>query len=190
MHTINCTQHPYGDIGLPEMEEIIQAKYGDFSEYDAFMDDNMGFWTNDLDTYILDFIVRVFMLFEPSQSIYLELFQADGIQFMPLKWISGGKKYYSILTNPCGFVLIELMSDTMTLIDPDTIREEKQRMTFENWNSNVESGNLLTPIRVSRSISEPGLVDTFWKELLQSEEIFQVCLQDFPFHCIWMFEKT
>ena len=56
--TINCTQHPYGDIGLPEMEEIIQVKYGDFSEYDAFMDDNMGFWTNDLDTYILDFIVR------------------------------------------------------------------------------------------------------------------------------------
>ena len=68
------------------------------------------------------------------------------------------------------------MSDTMTLIDPDTIREEKQRMTFENWNSNVESGNLLTPIRVSRSISKSGLVDTFWKELLQSEEIFQVCL--------------
>ena len=59
MHTINCTQHPYGDIGLPEMEEIIQDKYGDFSEYDAFMDDNMGFWTNDLNTYILDFIVRV-----------------------------------------------------------------------------------------------------------------------------------
>ena len=45
------------------MEEIIQAKYGDFSEYDAFMDDNMGFWTNDLDTYILDFIVRVYMFF-------------------------------------------------------------------------------------------------------------------------------
>ena len=63
MHTINCTQHPYGDIGLLEMEEIIQAKYGDFSEYDAFMDDNMGFWTNDLDTYILDFIVRVYMFF-------------------------------------------------------------------------------------------------------------------------------
>ena len=109
---------------------------------------------------------------------------------MPLKWISGGKQYYSILTNPCGFVLIELMSDTMALIDPDTIREEKQRMTFENWNSNVESGNLLTPIRVSRSISKPGLVDTFWKELLQSEVIFQVCLQGFSSHCFWMFEKT
>ena len=25
IHTINCTQHPYGDIGLPEMEEIIQS---------------------------------------------------------------------------------------------------------------------------------------------------------------------
>ena len=40
---------------------------------------------------------------------------------MPLKWYSGGKQYYSILTNPCGFVLIELMSDTMSLIDPETM---------------------------------------------------------------------
>ena len=63
MHTINCTQHPYGDIGLPEMEEIIQAKYGDFSEYDAFMDDNMGFWSNDLDPFILAFLVSVHFCF-------------------------------------------------------------------------------------------------------------------------------
>ena len=109
---------------------------------------------------------------------------------MPLKWYSGGKEYYSILTNPCGFVLIELMSDTMSLIDPETMTLGRQRMTFENWNSNIESGNRLTPIRVSRSISKPELVDTFWKEILKSEEIFQVCLQDFPSHCIWMFEKT
>ena len=63
IHTINCTQHPYGDIGLPEMEEIIQAKYGDFSKYDAFMDDNMGFWSNDLDPFLLAFIVSVCFCF-------------------------------------------------------------------------------------------------------------------------------
>jgi hypothetical protein len=96
---------------------------------------------------------------------------------MPLKWISGGKQYYSILTNPCGFVLIELMSDTMSLIDPDTMKLGRQRMTFQHWNSNIESGNRLTPIRVSRAISKPDLVDTFWKEILQSEEIFQVCFK-------------
>ena len=93
---------------------------------------------------------------------------------MPLKWYSGGKQYYSILTNPCGFVLIELMSDTMSLLDPETMALGRQRMTFEHWNNNIESGNRLTPIRVSRSISKPELVDTFWKEILKSEEIFQV----------------
>ena len=57
IHAINCTQHPYGDIGLSEMEHTIQAKYGDFSKYDAFMDDNMGLWTNDLDPYVRAFQV-------------------------------------------------------------------------------------------------------------------------------------
>ena len=33
------------------MEDRLQAKYGDFSKYDAFMDDNMAFWANNLDNY-------------------------------------------------------------------------------------------------------------------------------------------
>ena len=40
------------------MEHTLQAKYGDFSKYDAFMDDNMGFWANDLDSYVQAFQVR------------------------------------------------------------------------------------------------------------------------------------
>ena len=93
---------------------------------------------------------------------------------MPLKWSSGGRQYYSLLTNPCGFILIELMSDTITLIDPDNMKLGRQRMTFEHWNNQLEPGDYLTPIRVSRVISKPGLVDTFWKEILGSEEIYQV----------------
>ena len=45
------------------MEQIIQAKYGDFSKYDAFMDDNMGFWSNDLDPFILAFLVSAHFCF-------------------------------------------------------------------------------------------------------------------------------
>jgi hypothetical protein len=48
------------------MEEIIQAKYGDFSKYDAFMDDNMGFWSNNLDPFILSFLVSVHLFFSSS----------------------------------------------------------------------------------------------------------------------------
>ena len=51
IHSIQCTQHPYGDISVKEMEDRLQAKYGDFSKYDAFMDDNMAFWANNLDNY-------------------------------------------------------------------------------------------------------------------------------------------
>ena len=63
IHAINCTQHPYGDIGLSEMEQTLQAKYGDFSKYDAFMDDNMGFWANDLDPYVKAFQVSTIDMF-------------------------------------------------------------------------------------------------------------------------------
>ena len=59
LHAINCTQHPYGEIGLSEMEHTLQAKYGDFSKYDAFMDDNMGLWANDLDPYVKAFQVSI-----------------------------------------------------------------------------------------------------------------------------------
>ena len=41
------------------MEHTLQAKYGDFSKYDAFMDDNMGLWANDLDPYVKAFQVSI-----------------------------------------------------------------------------------------------------------------------------------
>ena len=40
------------------MEDRIQAKYADFSKYDAFMDDNMAFWANNLDNYAHAFQVK------------------------------------------------------------------------------------------------------------------------------------
>ena len=58
IHSIQCTQHPYGDISVKEMEDKLQAKYGDFSKYDAFMDDNMAFWANNLDNYAHAFQVK------------------------------------------------------------------------------------------------------------------------------------
>ena len=57
IHSIQCTEHPHGDISIKDMEDRLQAKYGDFSKYDAFMDDNMGFWANDLDSYVQAFQV-------------------------------------------------------------------------------------------------------------------------------------
>ena len=52
LHTVNCTFHPYGDLSLYDMEKIFQDKFGDMSEFDGFMDFNLGLWTNDLDIYV------------------------------------------------------------------------------------------------------------------------------------------
>ena len=101
--------------------------------------------------------------------------QEDGIPFMALKWMSEGKEYYSILANACGYILIELMSDTVTILDTETMMvDPHQRMTFTNWNSDLETGDYITPVRVSRAISTPGMVDRFYLGILGSQEIFKV----------------
>ena len=91
-----------------------------------------------------------------------------------MKWMSDGKEYYSILANACGYILIELMSDTLSVLDTDTLMEfPYQRMTFANWNSDLQSGDYITPVRVSRAISSAGVVDRFYMEILGSQEIYK-----------------
>ena len=101
--------------------------------------------------------------------------QEDGIPFMALKWMSEGKEYYSILANACGYIVIELMSDTISVLDTETMMEDPhQRMTFTNWNSDLEPGDYVTPVRVSRAISTPGMVDRFYLGILGRQEVFKV----------------
>jgi len=160
LHAINCTYHPYGELSIADMELKFQEKFGDFSHYDAFMDYNMGLWANNLDPFV-------------------QKFQEDEIPFMALKWMSEGKEYYSILANACGYILIELMSDTISVLDTETMMEDPhQRMTFSQWNSDLEPDNYITPIRVSRAISTAGMVDRFYLDILGSEQVYQETYED------------
>ena len=109
--------------------------------------------------------------------------QEDEIPFMALKWMSEGKEYYSILVNACGYILIELVSDTISVFDTETMMEDShQRMTLNQWNSDLEPDNYITPIRVSRviSFSKAGMVDPFYLDILGSQQIYQV------HHCKWI----
>lgn len=93
---------------------------------------------------------------------------------MALKWMSEGKEYYSILANACGYVVIELMSDTISVLDTETMMEDPhQRMTFTNWNSDLETGDYVTPVRVSRAISTPGMVDRFYWGFLGTKKFLR-----------------
>ena len=58
LHAINCTYHPYGALSVKDIEDKFQAKFGDMSTYDAFMDYNMGLWANNLDPFVTHFQVN------------------------------------------------------------------------------------------------------------------------------------
>jgi len=158
LHSIQCTEHPYGSISVKEMEDLIQEKYGNFTEYNPFMDDNMGLWANELDSYI-------------------EAFQRDKIPFLTLNWGWEGYEYWSILTNPCGFILIELMSNQEpTLVNPEDIIGSHTRMFWQNYNTNIVPGHHITPIRVSRAVTE--FDERFWIDILGSTLIHEQTYPD------------
>ena len=66
LHAINCTYHPYGALSVKDIEDKFQAKFGDLSTYDAFMDYNMGLWANNLDPFVTHFQVNKHRIVPPT----------------------------------------------------------------------------------------------------------------------------
>ena len=148
LHTINCTYHPYGDYPLEYMEGAIQDAVGNWSTYQPFMDYNTAFWSYDINSYISDF-------------------QKDGVNFLPLKWKSDdGKMYYSILFPVCGYVHLEIVSDT---VSSDYLKifqaHDKPRIHFnERSNMPTEKTKYLTPLQVSRGTYRMDELKAFYTE--------------------------
>ena len=69
LHSIKCTEHPYGTVSLEDMEKKIQEKMDDFSSYHPFMDYITQFYTTKLDS-VMDSMI------------------SDGKEFLGLKWTS------------------------------------------------------------------------------------------------------
>jgi len=159
LHTVNCTYHPYGDLSLYDVEKIFQDKFGDMSHFDGFMDFNLGLWTNDLD-------------------VYIRKFQAGNQPFLALRWQGhDGVEYYSVIVNSCGFVLLELISDKLTV--EVEMEESKPRMVWKQWNKDfIAEGEYLTPIKVSRAVSSIQLVAPFYIDILESTEVHEEVFED------------
>merc|ERR1711892_368929 len=152
LHTINCTHHPYGDLSLLDVEKIFAEKLGDMSALDGFMEYNLGLWTNDLSTYV-------------------QKFQNAGEDFLTLSWSTdAGDQYYSVLVRPCGFVVLELISDKLSEEFRSLAVPSNQRMFFEEWNNgHVASGEYLTPIKISRAVSSVDLVHEIYINNVHNE---------------------
>lgn len=47
-------------------------------------------------------------------AVYIESFERDEVPYVALKWKSDDNKdYYSVIVNPCGYVVLELIGGTM-----------------------------------------------------------------------------
>lgn len=101
------------------------------------MDYNAGFWAQNLDEYI-------------------EKFQKDNVPMTTIKWPSDdGNVYYSILVNPCGFVVLEIMGETLSDKYHDLFKiDMHMRMSMKNRNNMPNTAS--TAHRLLRDTSNYG----------------------------------
>lgn len=173
LHTVNCTDHPYGKHSLMDIEQKIHKEWGDFKELHPFMDYNVGLWTTELSEYVIDYVTL-------------------GIPFVGLRWIGDDdNQYFSVIVNPCGYVVLELMSDR---VSNDILQHfkttEKMRFSFKERNNRPANlpANQLAAIKVSRATHRMEDVKKFYTKEIGVSMIYNKIYLDGSEHAIFMFD--
>jgi hypothetical protein len=151
---------------------MIQNEWGNFTEFHPFMDYNAQLYATDLDSYV-------------------EKFLADKVAFTGLKWTSDDKKtYYSLLVNPCGYVVLELISPSVS--DTSLFKEhEAVRFSFASRNNlpNYPNKNHLTAIGISRATNRLSEIMAFYSESIGISQIKNHIYSDGSEHLVYMWNK-
>lgn len=136
------------------------------------MDYNAQLYTTDLDQYV-------------------ELFTKDNVNFTGLKWKSDDdKQYYSIMINPCGYVVLEIMSPTLT--DASNFKEtEEIRFSFASNNNlnKLLQKNHLRALGISRATARMDEVEAFYVESIGIKKIKSHTYSDGTQHLVYMWDK-
>lgn len=133
---------------------MIHNEWGDFSEFNPFMDYNTQLYATSLDSY-------------------LEKFEADNVAHTALKWESDDKKtYYSLIINPCGYVVLELISPHVT--NASKFKEHNgMRFSFASRNNipSVLESTYLRAIGISRATNRISEVEAFYDKSIGIEQL-------------------
>jgi len=185
LHTVNCSFHPHGELSLADVETIFQEKFGDWSQLDGFMEYNLGLWSHDLTP-----IVR---LLEEANEQFLTLSwrggegswrgdEEEGGDGEGVGGEEGGDEedvFFSLIFSPCGYVVFELISDTLDLAGINVVQHPNPRMIWKEWNNDyVAEMPYLTPIKVSRSVSNMDAILPFYVDTLGSSIVHQESFSD------------
>jgi len=157
-------------------------EWGQFNAYHPLMEYNAGFWVSDLGKYLNDFT-------------------NDKVPFTALKWDSDDKKeYFSIIANPCGYVVVELIGERIPAKYENTFTKFNRPRMFMSNKRNMKpihpsdkigqpprAGDW-TPMKISRATQNMKEVKKYYTKAIHGSWVFDKKYPDGTEHAVWMFD--
>jgi len=139
-----------GGLTIDELEEKYDARFGDFSEFDSFMDYSVTFYTYDLQPYI-------------------DTFKADSIPHFLGQWSDGSETWYSMIFKvPGGTYVLELTSKVKPS-GASSLPQMEQRMSptaiSKYSNKGSSPANVLLIASINRATSDIDRIDQVYSTM-------------------------
>ena len=152
IHNVNCSSHASGSKTVKEVEQIFSSKFGDFDDYDAFMDYNAALMTTDLDSLV-------------SQ------FDADGQTYLGFTWSASGTTYYSALVQVLGTqTILEFVGEESKLLAKHPKLKQSEPRASADVLATLKarlatSEASMSPAWISRAASDLDALTTFYEAM-------------------------
>jgi hypothetical protein len=148
-----------GGLSVDELKEHYLSRFGDFSEFDAFMDYSVTFFTYDLQHYV-------------------DSFAADGVKHFLGQWSDGKDTWYSLVVNvPGSTYVIELVS-LMKPTGASNLPKIEQRMSSAHCDKFRSVGDHASKVllisSINRAASDMSNIDDVHTNLFKAETTFKL----------------
>jgi hypothetical protein len=173
LHLPGITEHlTTGGLSVQDVEGIFSDKNGDMTEFDSFMDFNVGLFTADID-------------------YYLKKLSADGVPYLAANWSNSsgtdGNMYSVFVHVPNSQMIIELIGASSDILaaDPKLFGLE-QRVSDPAMEAIWESpptGQILKAVKVSRAATDLDALDAFYVDGMRTQTVLSLNGHDVSARC-------
>jgi hypothetical protein len=162
LHFAGITAHKTtGGLAVKEVEAFFVEKMGNMTEFDAFMDFNVGLFTSNMDHFVTKFV-------------------DDAVPHLRASWTtsSAGMMYSVFVHVPKSQMVIELIASHSNILaaDPEVVPME-QRLSdsvMKAISKDPPTGTVLKAVKVSRAATDLDALDAFYEIGMQTEKVLSV----------------
>jgi len=146
-----------GGITVAELESNFRTRFGDYSQFDQFMDYGVTFFTHDLQTYA-------------------DAFKKDSVPFLVAEWVAQESKdtWYSLFfLSKASHYVFELASPRAPTVDSKAFPKIEQRMSdahvakFKAYSAHP--AHVLEPSSINRATSNITQIDEVYANLFEAK---------------------